>query len=522
MDMSNATIGGPSRGLLDVIFGSSKEAEQPDGQDNPLMNLIKALNKDQEDNSQSPGAGRTDKGTIAGSNSAESRVVGIPEMLMQMGVIQEAKPEAANSLRDEKAEEMAELIQMQQMQKLHNLSMQQLPMAANQLGIQPTANFKPLEAEQVNAALKANNLPPLTEAETKLLAEVNKQLVGIDPKGADPKVADRMEKAELRNFILELQKRGIDPEKIREAAVSASSAPEKIMSTEAYLKMHDAMQKPVAKDQADPSQKVLAGALANAKDPGNLEGMGQEGKSSSDMFGGSGERSNLLGKLGEDSKPNLRGNGMEAGFLHSLKTQLDSGKVESQNIYLPVAKPELMKGALVNEVANTVNMQALKGGGEMRLVVHPPELGELKLKIGTKEGGNVEVHVTAQNDNVANMVREGSDQLQNSLKEQHLTLSKFEVAVSDSTNIASADSKGSSMDQSFQQNQQQSSFSQGFARGDERSSARWDGGEQNQRPGSGFGNLMQNIDTKRLAAKRAESSRVAAGRSASGRLDVVA
>ena len=83
MDMSNTTAAGPSRGILDLIFGSSNdpEAAQAGGQEfGNLMNLIKALNGKKDVEAQGGDISRTREETMLGKNVADSGVAGMPGM----------------------------------------------------------------------------------------------------------------------------------------------------------------------------------------------------------------------------------------------------------------------------------------------------------------------------------------------------------------------------------------------------------------------------------------------------------
>src|SRR4029077_7927749 len=137
---------------------------------------------------------------------------------------------------------------------------------------------------------------------------------------------------------------------------------------------------------------------------------------------------------------------------------------------------------------------------EMRLVIHPDDLGEVKLKVGTKNG-KVEVQVMAENEDVAKMIRAGSKELEASLKSQNLSLAKFEVSVSDASSVVSTDTKSGLNEQFLSQNQQQhksSAFAQGSL-GDDSRGARWGAADQGSRQGGGFSPHSE--DSGRNAAK---------------------
>lgn len=154
----------------------------------------------------------------------------------------------------------------------------------------------------------------------------------------------------------------------------------------------------------------------------------------------------------------------------------------------------------------------------MRLVIHPEALGEVKLKISTRSDGKVEVQVSAQNDDVAKIIRGGSKELESSLRDQNLTLAKFDVSVTADAPVASTDTRASLSDQ-FMPNQQnaQQSFSQAGSEQGQRF-AQWEG---NQQPGRQFSSpeMSSGGNNKSGSALPAQKN---PSRDGSRRLDVVA
>ena len=152
----------------------------------------------------------------------------------------------------------------------------------------------------------------------------------------------------------------------------------------------------------------------------------------------------------------------------------------------------------------------------MRLVLNPDDMGEVKLKISTKNG-KVEVQVTADNNDVAQTIRGGSKDLEASLKEQNLTLSKFEVTVTDSVStVASLESKPSLNEQFLSQQNQQ--FGQG-ANADDGRNNRWDNNNGN-RQGATYASLAE--DDGRNSPKSASYVPKQPARDSSRRLDISA
>jgi flagellar hook-length control protein FliK len=93
----------------------------------------------------------------------------------------------------------------------------------------------------------------------------------------------------------------------------------------------------------------------------------------------------------------------------------------------------------------------------MKMIVHPEALGELRLKVGMKDG-KVEVSVTAGSEEAAGMLRKSAQDLASSLGDKNLTLAKFDVQVSDKQVNASSDSRGGSMEHNLHQQSHQNAF----------------------------------------------------------------
>src|SRR5690606_11276496 len=127
-----------------------------------------------------------------------------------------------------------------------------------------------------------------------------------------------------------------------------------------------------------------------------------------------------------------------------------------REVFISDTRPEQVRGRLVGEVAESVGIQAKQGGGEMKLVIHPEHMGELKLKVGAKDG-SVQVSVTADTNEVAQSLRASQSDLRDALSSQNLTLSKFEVNVANDSSMASNQDNGSNaQSQLFQEHSNRS------------------------------------------------------------------
>jgi hypothetical protein len=549
MDIANATAAGPSRGLLDVIFGSKQEAgeAEADGQGfGNLMNLIKVLNMKKEVEAQGADMSRTPTGeTMLGKNVADGVVVGMPGMNAQIPGLQ-GDPLAAASA-------MEELQKREQMQKLAALGvpaaalMMQAPVPSA-MALQPGT----MQPELVNQMLQAKGLPALGPQEMKLLQSVNAKLAqaagqkegaeippellagGAGMAALDPALAQALPKAATPNgapaidpqLAKAMAAKGMDPKKLKAAETSAQpGTPEKLLTTETYLQMHENAaaaqangkpQGPSGKQpqlanadgspQTQPTATLTAGAVAGAAQKGpNLGSKKDDGAQ--------------LPEGAKQSKLDALAAGGFGAALAQSKTE-----AMKHDVYLPGAdKPEQRANVLQAEIGSSVLFNAHKGGGEMRLVIHPDDLGEVKLKVGTKNG-KVDVQVTAENEDVAKMIRGGSKDLEASLKDQNLSLAKFEVTV-DASSVASTDTKSGLNEQFLSQNQQQQhgGFSQGSLNDDSSRNTRW-GADQGGN-GRGNGGFSSHAEENARSTPKAASfvpKMTARASGGPGRLNVVA
>ncbi|MGZ3660829.1 MAG: flagellar hook-length control protein FliK [Bdellovibrionota bacterium] len=542
MDMSNATAAGPSRGLLDVIFGSKQEQPEEanaDGQGfGNLMNLIKVLNMKKEAEVGTD-AGRTPGETLLGKSIAEGNADGMPSL----------NGKAVPLTADGQLEALQKLQEAEEKEKLQRLALLGIPAAALMVPVPPAQQLEGVQPELVNQALRQKGLPPLSQQEMKLLQDVNGKISqangaqsgqveippelmaagvpAVDPALLDPSKAQALPKVAAPNgqaLDPQLQKamaeKGTDPRKLKAVETSADGGtPEKIMTTESYLQMYES---------------VNAGAKPQVKEPG-AKGSQAAGAEQSAVRAPDGALT--AGAVAEASQKGLgsrQGDGADQLPKGAKQTKLDAttagtfgatlsqkNEAAQKDLYLPAGqKPEQLKSALTAELGTNVAFHANKGGGEMRIVLHPDDMGEVKLKVGTKNG-KVEVQVTADNEDVAKLLRGGSKDLEASLKSQNLSLSKFEVTVGDSSSLVATDTRSGLNEQFLGQNSQhQGGFTQANA-DDNGRNARW-GGEQGARQGGGYSAFAE--DAGRGFARGAASSpkTMARAMDSSRRLDVVA
>jgi hypothetical protein len=499
MNISNATAAGPSYGLLDVIFGTKPKEEPPtDGQEfSPLMNLIKALNnqKSQDDASR----GRTEQETATGRGTADSRVVGIPGWQPHQAA---AEPVASRS------EE--------------GLPEQTIPRRAGISLAQPEYGPVPKTVpEEVHRMLRERSLAPLTAEEGRLLEAMSARAAEARPETAMPAKAPNPDPvgahvAALAGRVGVTEAPTVRAEESQQMhRAGIPEMPEKFLSTEAYLQMHDRFVKGQPKTLPDEEGAAQRWSRSGSSDA-PVRSADEEVRFRVPETAG--KDNDLFGRAGRDPASPHRVDGAERGAaepgpLLPVPLAISGGDTISRDIMLGGFKPEQVRETLVGEVKQSVNFQALKGGGEMKLVIHPEEMGEVHLKVGTKNG-SVEVRVVAENEEVARLIRSGSKELESSLREQSLALAKFEVKVADGP-VTQSESKGSLADQFLQQ--QNHGFSQDGS-GDDRGFGRWD---NDSRQGPGFG-VMAEQNGKAAAAGDGPSGRNNQARDSSRRLDVVA
>ena len=538
MDMSNATAAGPSKGLLDVIFGSGKQEPEEtlvDGQGfGNLMKLMGALNKKKEAE-EGTDAGRTLRETVLGKGFAERDAAGTPGMSMN----------TVSMNADAQLADIAKLREEEEKLRAQAQSMLAIPAV-------PAVTQSPLQGpspEQVNEVLRQKNLPALSPQEMKLLQDVNGKLAkaaspeqgveipteftAADAALLDPLKSKALPKAATANepaLDPQLQKamagKGLDARKLKSAEISddaaASGAPEKMVSTESYLQLHESMNagaKPLPKELAEKGnqpgpQAAQAGRAPDGSLTANaVAGAAQKGLGSS------------TGETAEKATPGAKQAKLDAAAGGTFNAMLNQpSDVAQKDLYLPQgAKPEQVKSALVAELGTNVNFHAHKGGGEMKIILHPDDMGEVHVKVGTKNG-KVEVQVTAQNDDVAKLLRGGSKDLESSLKTQNLSLAKFEVTVNDSGSVMATDTR-TSLNEQFLSQQNNPQHQGGFAQAgsdDGRNGSRWSG-DQGSQQGGGYASSREeaariSAGTALFAPKNRASSSVGSSR----RLDVVA
>lgn len=527
MDLANVNFSGPERGLFDVLLGTNQQPKEASGEGEGfagLMDAIKAMSQKEE-------SGRTDEETATEKGAIDYRALGLSGFFP--GQQAQATPTMILPQGTDEGSDEGAAVEMTTVAKGESDAFPALP---------------GLDADLVNGMLKEKQLPTLSPEEMKLLNQVNEKVAELNAEVATPSedvqklLADIQQAQEgpealpvvqgsaEAKFVKELDRKGVDTKGLRGEKEAAKAAPEaaakgaeKFVSTESFLQMQKQGGAPVEKGEGR-EPKVAEGGRelpkANSLPNQNVtaQAITEKGGKAKDLLGGMEKHQAKLGADRDEAKPELA-SAFNSSLLQSLKSE---GNVKE--VFLNGTSAQAVKAELLGEVNQSVSLTALKGGGEMKIVIRPDGLGEVNLKVEAKDG-KIGVHMTAENEEVAKVLQGGSRELESSLRDQSLSLAKFEVAVKADAPVAATDT-GSRLAEQFmgdQKNSQgwnQPDFSQGR---NEQRFAGWDGNQQHRQPSPG--RLMDeggSITGSRYAGAPRSSAAASAARNSSRRLDVVA
>ncbi|RYZ95742.1 MAG: flagellar hook-length control protein FliK, partial [Proteobacteria bacterium] len=356
------------------------------------------------------------------------------------------------------------------------------------------------------------------------LSDIQQAAAGESLDAAQSPVAENSGEAKL---LAELDRKGVDAKGLRgegktEAAAKEAGRP--LVSTESFLQLQK-QGAPKAKEEVGSKLAEEGRELPKVNSLQNnvtAQAITEKGGKAKDLFGGM-DRDQV--KLGSDQDDQKTGTASAFGgdLLQSLKGEGSNVK----ELFLNGTSAQAVKAELLGEVNQSISQTALKGGGEVHIVIRPEGLGEVRLRVEAKDG-KIGVHMTADNEDVAKALKGGSKELEAALRDQSLTLGKFEVSVKADAPVAATDTGSKLADQFMGGDQKgadqkwgQPDFSQG--RGDQNRFAGFEGNAQYRQPSSGRladegGSTMGN----RYAAPPRSSSAAYSAKSASRRLDVVA
>ncbi|MFL5813528.1 MAG: flagellar hook-length control protein FliK, partial [Bdellovibrionia bacterium] len=206
-------------------------------------------------------------------------------------------------------------------------------------------------------------------------------------------------------------------------------------------------------------------------------GMMSQGESGAGSFGREGGKAGLRAgaQPGEVKKTKLAIGG-ETGFdafaqngaaatgvsgsamLSGTGTQVTGKSVEGQTSMQAqvttgsMAQDRIASASLAGMSSNIRNITS-QGGGEIRVKLHPENLGELHLRIVT-DGKQVGIHVQASDDKARKILEESLSDLKDSLSKHQLSLGSVDFAVGQAQGTFSSD-----MGNDSRQSQSQQSFS---------------------------------------------------------------
>jgi hypothetical protein len=216
--------------------------------------------------------------------------------------------------------------------------------------------------------------------------------------------------------------------------------------------------------------------ISMSKDGKASSGMMSQGESGAGSFGREGGKAGLRAgaQLGEVKKTKLATGG-DAGFdafaqngaaatgvsgsamLSGTGTQVTGKPVEGQTSMQAqvttgsMAQDRIASASLAGMSSNIRNLST-QGGGEIRVKLHPENLGELHLRIVT-DGKQVGLHVQASDDKARKILEESLSDLKDSLSKHQLSLGSVDFAVGQAQGTFSSDMGGDS-----RQNQSHPSF----------------------------------------------------------------
>lgn len=448
MDINNATAAGPSQGILDVLFGSKPKEEQAEGEQfGPLLSLMKALNKE-KNGDETVDKGRTEKETEAGRVGLD-----YPYSVMP-GMMPTTNPMSTNNIS-------ATSVDADGMQQIGSTSFGKTNQAV------------PIRFEKPELALMTEEVASESEAATSKAALADpsalKHLEKMSPEAkalvSGMLLGGVLEDARLAQNNMAFKATGLmnaKDELVNQGELKAQGSEIPATSTQDFLQMRLAARMAALEGQQMVPAQNNPLKLESGKDIAALASAKLAGK----KLTKDGELNGLdsgIAKLGEkemsSSLDNISSRAIEAmkapdtglktahDHMAGVGAKLGEGvgaAVVTKEVFLDGNSKEHLRAGIIPVLTQTITTPSMKAGGEMRLILHPDDMGEVRVKVGTK-GGRVEVSVTAENKEVADVIRRSSKDLEEALGDHHLQLTKFEVHVTDNGKGALAEMRGAGM-----------------------------------------------------------------------------
>lgn len=112
----------------------------------------------------------------------------------------------------------------------------------------------------------------------------------------------------------------------------------------------------------------------------------------------------------------------EAGKLQAKGEQLDLGQQSTK-----VSEHRIDSKNIVEELGSKLNFSANNKGGEMKIKLHPDNLGELLVQVKTNSNNNVEVKIVTSTPEAKTLLESSLSQLRDTLGSQNLNLTKVNI-----------------------------------------------------------------------------------------------
>lgn len=418
MDMSNTTSAGPSRGLLDILFGDGKNDKSAEEQFDPVLALAAALEKSQAELKM--------KQSEIEAIKADSEVQSQLQAIQQQNANNQIQPQipipgGQDQVPIERHAQQAE-IQKQLMSGSEQVSRDSHMKAASILS-QIQAN--PDAINQMNPADRAEVMK-MIEQRMSQLKEQMPQLQKLEKAIA----RDGLDKVLAAGSVSEIV------QKLERGEIRTS------MSTDEFLQL--GMEGKNAANLKNASQNTTRsnsftedGLLASAAKGIEQSADGLANEDSGAELGQRGQK-NFFG----EAKIQNPGADLSSSFSSEAISPLANsssqfGSIAEPIIDLGVISTNSVRRAFVPEAVRAVEFLATDGGGEMKINLNPKEIGPVELQVKT-DANKVQIQMMVENKDLADAIRVNKDQLIDSLKDHKIQVTNLDVSVR--TTTSSSDS----------------------------------------------------------------------------------
>lgn len=454
MEINNAAQAGPSHGLFDLIFGTAPKEKTAEEAADPVAAIVRALEK--QGKIEEEEKGEINWGEMDPSMSRQAMEAPLP-----------ISPQTSLNAAALKGSEVSEADLM----KLTggNMAAAKLLQSLNP----DPATVRSMQAGDPQAMMR------LIDARKQ---ELRQQMPAL---GALEKAIDRdgLEKVvgtgSISQLIAKLENEAVLQDKVRKGVTTEDFLMAKLMKDRMQAgaedgKSMDGMSAGLRDGAAVGGSAALGAEATGSKRFDDIfSQMASRGVANSPLAGNSSKileqaisndaRANLGDSLDSGAKHMLGGDAGLAGAsvagAAALGTGID-GLTDPTTVDLNNLREADRRSDLVPKMAHNISFIAKKGGGDMTISINPKELGEIQLKVRTR-GQNVEVQMLAQNNEVAQALRNAGGDLADALSAQSLSLKGLDVAVRASDSSAGSDLANSNQNSARQNFESFNSESQG-------------------------------------------------------------